>query len=206
MFNSQNFHKQDSMKDLETQDLIALVREGDKNAFEYIFFEYHVQLSRFAISITKSKELARDVVQDVFLKIWRNRENWHISVGIKVYLFQSVRNQALNLLEKQKNQLKVANAMRTEIDSFTVYGIPSNVENKELSDDQRRSIKQIWSIVENMPEKRKMVFKLSRRQGLSYKEISLVMNITKKTVENHIAHALQEIRDQAMLANISNKN
>ena len=96
--------------------------------------------------------------------------------------------------------------MRTEIDSFTVYGIPSNVENKELSDDQRRSIKQIWSIVENMPEKRKMVFKLSRRQGLSYKEISLVMNITKKTVENHIAHALQEIRDQAMLANISNKN
>lgn len=206
MFLASIFQSHNAMDNLNEEDLVVLVREGDKKAFEHLFFKYHVQLSRFALSITKSRELARDVVQDVFLKIWRNRANWQVTVGVRVYLFQSVRNQALNLLEKQNSQLKVANSFRTEMESITVFGVPLSDENQKLTDAQRHSIKQIWAIVEDMPERRKMVFKLNRRNGLSYKEIAEVLDITRKTVENHIAHALQEIRDQIALKDISKKN
>ena len=84
------------------QYIIRAVAEGDQAAFEQLFFEYHQPLIRFAFGITRSKELSRDTVQDVFLKIWRNRKAWMVNKTLRVYLYQSVRNQALNLLEKQK--------------------------------------------------------------------------------------------------------
>ncbi|MBD3616509.1 MAG: RNA polymerase sigma-70 factor [Gracilimonas sp.] len=194
------------MDDLDELELVALIREGNEKAFEYLFFKYHIELSRFAISITKSREFARDVVQDVFLKIWRNRENWEINVGVRVYLFQSVKNQALNLLEKQNSQLRIISGFRTEMESLALFGMPGAKNNDGLTDLQRYSIKQIWAIVENMPEKRRMVFELNRRHGLSYKEIAKVLDITRKTVENHIANALQDIRDQILLKDMSKKN
>ena len=206
MFLAFAFQEQNSMKDLDDLDLVALIRKGDEKAFEFLFFKYHVELSRFAISITKSREFARDVVQDVFLKIWRNRENWEINVGVRVYLFQSVKNQALNLLEKQNSQLRIISGFRTEMESLALFGRPNTKSNDGLTDIQRYSIKQIWAIVENMPERRRMVFELNRRQGLSYKEIAKVLNITRKTVENHIANALQDIRDQILLKDMLEKN
>lgn len=206
MFLASVFQSQNSMDDLDELELVALIREGNEKAFEYLFFKYHIELSRFAISITKSREFARDVVQDVFLKIWRNRENWEINVGVRVYLFQSVKNQALNLLEKQNSQLRIISGFRTEMESLALFGMPGAKNNDGLTDVQRYSIKQIWAIVENMPEKRRMVFELNRRHGLSYKEIAKVLDITRKTVENHIANALQDIRDQILLKDMSKKN
>jgi RNA polymerase sigma-70 factor (ECF subfamily) len=92
------------------------------------------------------------------------------------------------------------------MESLALFGTPNPKSNDGLTDVQRYSIKQIWAIVENMPERRRMVFELNRRQGLSYKEIAKVLDITRKTVENHIANALQDIRDQMLLKDIFEKN
>ncbi len=175
---------------------VRKIRSGDKAAFEKLFFEYHNKLIRFANTITKSKELARDTVQDVFLKIWRNREDWELHYSIKVYLYQAVRNQALNLLEKKKALLRLKKNYQSEVESHnrelkqdeTLYG--------NLTELEIRQLKRIWELVEEMPERRRISFELNRRHGFSYEEISKVLGISKKTVENHIGQAIKYIREK----------
>lgn len=174
-------------------EIAEKIRSGDKIAFEKMFFEYHTSLIRFAITITKSKELARDCVQDVFLKIWRNRKDWDIQYSIKAYLFQAVRNQSLNLLEKQKARNRLNENYEIEADRDTL-DIDINPDNGHLNDKERKQLHRIWEIVEGMPERRRLAFHLNRRHGLSYKEISEVLNISRKTVENHIGQAVVFIR------------
>lgn len=182
--NGKNKHESNDL------DRVARIREGDKKAFEALFFEYHEQLSRFANSITKSREFARDAVQDVFLKIWRNRKQLEIHSSIKVYLYQAVRNQSLNLLDKQKNQQKLRENFLSELKNIRVPEHPEN----NLSNEDLELIRKVWEVVGQMPERRRLVFELHRKHGFSYKEIAKILEITRKTVENHMAQALQYIR------------
>jgi len=182
-----------SKGDNRSSDLsrVERIRKGDKKAFEALFFEYHEQLSRFANSITKSREFARDAVQDVFLKVWRNRKELDIKVSVKVYLYQAVRNQSLNLLSKQKNQQRLRENFLSEVKSIRseeYVEAASNNEHLEL-------IKRVWEVVSQMPERRRLVFELHRKHGFSYKEIARILEITRKTVENHMSQALQHLRD-----------
>ncbi|MEQ9280881.1 MAG: RNA polymerase sigma-70 factor [Balneola sp.] len=182
-----------SKGDNRSSDLsrVERIRKGDKKAFEALFFEYHEQLSRFANSITKSREFARDAVQDVFLKVWRNRKELDIKVSVKVYLYQAVRNQSLNLLSKQKNQQRLRENFLSEVKSIRseeYVEAASNNEHLEL-------IKRVWEVVSQMPERRRLVFELHRKHGFSYKEIARILEITRKTVENHMSQALQYLRD-----------
>ena len=172
-------------------DRAERIRKGDKKAFEALFFEYHEQLSRFANSITRSREFARDAVQDVFLKIWRNRKNLEIHTSLKVYLYQAVRNQSLNLLDKQKNQQRLRESFLTEIKSVRI----SEYRETNLSQEEQDLVKKIWEVASEMPERRRLVFELHRKHGFSYKEIAKILEITRKTVENHMSQALQHIRD-----------
>lgn len=105
-------------------------------------------------------------------------------------MFSAVRNQAINQSKKQRNQDKLVNEYSTELDEY----FEDNID--ELANPHKQLIVKIWDIVNGMPEKRKFVFTYHRRYGLSYKEISEVMNITQKTVENHIGLALKQLRDE----------
>lgn len=167
---------------------IRRIRSGDEKAFEELFFKYYENLCGFAVRFVNSRAMAKDCVQEVFLKIWRNREDWEINYSLSVYLYRAVRNQALNKLEKQKNY-------RNYTRQYSEYGYSEDFK-EELSVKDNRIITQIWIIAEGMPERRRTVFELHRKHGLSYKEISKVMNIARKTVENHMGRALQDIREQ----------
>lgn len=186
---------QKDFSDHEVESVVR-IRSGDKKAFEQLFFEYHNSLIRFANTITKSRELARDCVQDVFLKIWRNREDWEIQYSLKAYLYQSVRNQALNLLEKQKARQRLKSNFEKESIHFVEQIDPLMKSHEYLSEKETKQLKRIWELVEEMPERRRLAFDLNRRHGLSYKEISKVLNISRKTVENHIGQAIKFIRDK----------
>ncbi|XWN37250.1 MAG: RNA polymerase sigma-70 factor [Balneola sp.] len=170
---------------------VERIRKGDKKAFEALFFEYHEQLSRFANSITKSREFARDAVQDVFLKIWRNRKELDIELSVKVYLYQAVRNQSLNLLNKQKNQHRLRESFFSETKTIRTQGF----DDSTLNNEHLELIKRVWEVVSRMPERRRLVFELHRKHGFSYKEIARILEISKKTVENHMSQALQYLRD-----------
>ncbi|HLR24636.1 MAG TPA: RNA polymerase sigma-70 factor [Fodinibius sp.] len=174
---------------MEIREQVRRIQNGDGKAFEKLFFTYYQRLCGFAVKIVKSPDLARDCVQEVFLKIWRNRDQWEINHSLSTYLYQSVRNQALNILEKQKNK-------REYTQKYYEQDFHKGRDEDRLSDQQRSRVKAVWEAAETMPGRRKMVFELHRRHGLSYKEIACVMDISRKTVENHMGMALQDIRDK----------
>lgn len=178
----------DSMSESD-RALIQKMKADDTNAFEQLFYSYYHELCSLAYKITRCPEQARDVVQDVFYKLWKKRNQQQINRSLKAYLYQAVWNQALNKKDKTKNQQELRETFSEEQNFRTA--IP-----KEKSDDRvSRLITEIWRIVDEMAERRKFVFTLHRKHGLSYKEIATVMNISRKTVENHMGLALQEIRE-----------
>lgn len=189
-----------SLQGIDDSLIVMRVRNGDESMFESIFFHYYERLCNYAITITKSKEYARDTVQDVFLKIWRNRADWEINVSLKAYLYKSVYNQALNLLARQRTHREFSYTLHMEKNSLYSADSFTNYENELLTGiDKVRShdhlIKKIWCLVGIMPERRRQVFELHRKHGLTYSEISGVMEISIKTVENQMSQALQFIRN-----------
>jgi RNA polymerase sigma-70 factor (ECF subfamily) len=138
--------------------------------------------------MNKSAGQAEDIVQDVFYNLWKGRHKWHIHTSIKAYLFQSVRNHTLNHIRKSKHYREMRDEFAKEI------GWNDGTENG-LNPEKKQLVDRIWAAVNEMPQRRQSVFVLHQKHGLTYKEIAVVLNIKRKTVENHMGFALSEIRE-----------
>ncbi|HYW36407.1 MAG TPA: RNA polymerase sigma-70 factor [Balneolaceae bacterium] len=176
--------------------LLERIRSGDEEAFKKVFFQYYNPLCKYAMKIVKSRPLAQDAVQEVFMKIWKNHRDWYIYHSLKTYLYQAVRNQSLNLLEARNRHCASKSLSDDEDNVINIKRVDNNYKNEhfERSIYINDLVDDIWDIVEDMPERRRMAFTLHRKDGLSYKEIGGVMGIKRKTVENHIALVLKTIR------------
>jgi RNA polymerase sigma-70 factor (ECF subfamily) len=182
----QNVQKETTYTD---QQLVEAIREGDKQAFKQLFFSYYYDIRGFAAQMVHSKEHAKDIVQEVFCTLWKRRKKWRVHTSVKAYLFQSVRNETLNQLDRDQYRQKVRTALSKEKSGYS-----SIMEENHTADE--KLIEQIWQIVSAMPERRRSVFVLHRKHGLSYKEIAGILGVTRKTVENHMGLALGNIREQ----------
>lgn len=178
------------MGDLKSKhsELVKKIREGDKDAFERLFHKYYARLCVFSNTYVKSIDTSRDVVQDVYIKIWDNRENFFITQSLKAYLYQAVRNQSLNYLEKNRQKLRLQENLSRQRE------LESDENEVELNTEELTE--KIWRLVDQLPERRRTIFILYRKHGLSYKEIGEVMDIKRKTVENQMGRSLKFIRDQ----------
>jgi len=179
----------EEQKDAPGKDWAKKISQGDKHAFEELFFTYFVDLCSYALQITNSNQRAKDIVQEVFYKLWRRREQWSIHTSVKAYLFRAVRNEALNYLDKKEHRQQVR-------EQFSI-GTDDRMARQATRGDEADSelVGAIWDVVSDMPQRRQSVFVLHRKHGLSYKEIAEVLDITRKTVENHMGLALDDIRD-----------
>lgn len=175
--------------DEANQKLVQAIKAGDKNAFEKLFYGYYNDLCALAFKITQCTEQSRDVVQDVFLKIWKKRKGWEINTSLKAYLYQAIWNQALNRKNKKNSRRKLQGEF------FKAGNHDVEMETIRPDDKTQPLVAEIWRIVDAMADRRKFVFILHRKHGLTYKEIAKVMGITRKTVENHMGLALKEIRN-----------
>ncbi len=176
-------------KDMSGSNLVKRIRQGDEQAFEELFCEYYYDLYSFAYQFTSCEERAKDLVQDVFIKVWKRREKWKINRSVKAYLFKAIRNSAINHINKRGRRSEVREIFSRE----EFQNIKDSVGFGHEEDDL---IDQIWNAVEAMPKRRRRVFILYHRNGLSYDEISDVLDISRKTVENHMGLALKDIRAQ----------
>lgn len=170
----------------EDSNWIIKIKRGDKKAFEEMFLRYYQPLCNFAWRFTKSNYISEELVQDVFLSIWVSRENLDPNKNIKSYLYRSVKNRALNHIEHQE----VADNYNEEI----LWLDYSPIHQTHTFDKESAFIREAKNAVEDLPEEIKIIYKLSRKDGLTYKEIAEVMEISPKTVESKMSKALKILR------------
>ncbi len=160
------------------------LRKSDERAFSELFEAMQVRLLQYAFGITRDREVARDIVQDTFLKLWQIRETVDPARSLKALLYTIVRNLALNSQRA---------AGRTN-GVFPEHGItdpaPSADENVHADLVQ----KALYRFIDELPERRRMAFVLTRFEGLSHDEVAQAMNLTPRTVNTHIVLAMKDLR------------
>jgi len=158
----------------------------DISGFEALFQVNYEPLARTAYRIVKDKDIAEDIVQDVFCRLWEKKDSLNITDSLKSYLFKSTINQSLNYLKKIKNA-----GVREELFSFETA---ADVNSTEYTIALKETSGLVETAVGLLPDACRTIFVLSRYENLSYKEIALKLNISVKTVEAQMTKALKHLR------------
>jgi RNA polymerase sigma-70 factor (ECF subfamily) len=169
---------------LETEWILAL-KNGNLRAFSVLFDRYGKRLYHFSLSYLKSVEDAEEIVQEVFLKVWNNREFLSIQKSFESYLFTIAKNGILNTIRKSKSEQAYLNYKKNHPDKNVL--LDDELDFNELEKAYKKSI-------DKLSPKRKEIYLLSRQHSLSNTEIAEKMNISVKTVENQMTSAKSEIR------------
>lgn len=171
---------------INDDELLELIKANDENAFKMLYEIYWEQLFVSAYNLLKNREACEDILQDLFLQFWTNREKIQIKTTLKGYLHASVVYKVYDYFKKNKNVFKeeFLDAFDNRVQIITPE---SQLIFTELS-------AQISVAVELVPKTSRIVYKLSREKQLSHKEIAAKRNISTKTVEAHITKALKIIR------------
>lgn len=174
-------------------ELLARFRRGDDDAFEAIFREYAAQLCAFALHFTGSRDLATEIVHDVFLLVWERRERLDVQRNLRAYLYKATRNRALEVTRRDDLFRRWADraALEQEHDrSARLAPMPD----EQLEHDERMAA--LREAIDALPERRRMVLLLRWRDGLRNDEVAEVMGISIKTVENQITQSLRVLREK----------
>ena len=172
----------------EDRELLTLLRRGEISAFVDIYTTYYDALLNYADRLLNDVETARDVVQQVFYKIWENRDALSISLSVKAYLFKSVYHGCLNTLAHQKYE-------QEQLSDFYFSTVIQSPEAEEVlwKSDIEEAIREAMAV---LPEKCREVFVLSKIEGLKNQEIAEKLGISEKTVERHMSIALSKLREE----------
>lgn len=164
---------------------IELISQGNTKAFELIFLYYQPKLVYFLNGFIKNEELARDMAQDIFLNVWNNREKLTQITSFKAYIFRIGKNAICNHYDHSLVEEK-----------FEIHQLsrPIEIENIEEALYAKELQVLIEIAVSNMPPQRRLVYQMSRIDGLTNSEIAEKLNIDKRTVQNHLSSALSDIR------------
>ena len=162
------------------KELILEIRIGNKAAFKSLFLKYYKKLIYFCLYRTRDLEVSKDLVQDLFAKIWSTRSSLDPDKSIQAYLYKSLTNQIINL-----SKLSSSKNVSLDISDYAKYASEEEpVENRI----------DIETAIESLPEKLKTVFLLSRIEGFKYSEIAEICNISIKAVEKRMSKAFSILR------------
>ncbi|MCK5135705.1 MAG: RNA polymerase sigma-70 factor [Bacteroidales bacterium] len=166
---------------------------GDIKAFEMLYNEQYTPLCHFAQRFVFDLDTAREIVQGVFVYIWEKRTSLPSDISLKNYLYTSVRNKCIDYLKHQniENEYKkkrIKEVIEHGNNSFSIIDHPlDGLITKELENA-------IKDAINNLPEKCREIFELSRFEGLKYREIAEELNISVKTVETQMSRALESLK------------
>lgn len=186
--NDSGMERQFSGSTQETE-LVTRLRNGDHDAFESIYYAYKDCLLGNLLRILKSRVLVEEIVQELFLNVWKTREQIDPTQSFKAYLFRIAANMANNAIRRAYYDRRMR-AQLLPIEQRIYQHIEEGItteENKQI----------LQSLLDRLPPKRRTVFTLCKLEGKSYKEVSELLNISESTVNDHIRKAnlaLQQFR------------
>lgn len=169
------------------QELLAKIAGGDEHAFGIIFDYYRKYVYSFGLKISKSDEVAKEIVQDIFLKVWFGRERLVNIENFGAYVNVLSRNHSFNLLRQEAQARNAEQDIRLSI-SKNDLGTQEQL-------DYRETIRVLKQALETLPEQQKIVYTLCHLDGLKYEEAAKKMNISSATVHYHMKLALAAIRE-----------
>ncbi|WP_346856620.1 RNA polymerase sigma-70 factor [uncultured Draconibacterium sp.] len=184
------------MNKINDADLTRRVKSGEKEAYQALFERYAPKIYHFALSYLKSTADSEELVQDVFLKVWEKRDILDASQNIKAFIFKIAINTIYDFI-RRKN---IENAFQ-EFSKANYAADSNNTWDTVIFEEMQTTIN---SLVAQMPEQRKKIFKLSKNKGLSNDEIAQELNLSKRTVENQLYRALlflkEHLRNESAIA------
>lgn len=166
-------------------DLIKSLKKGEKSAYNYLVDTYHQRLCTYAYGLTRDYDLSEDIVQNVFVYIWKNRQKLKDQFSVKNYLYRAVYNEFIDQYRKKK---AVTALEKKYIDALT------QITEDQEEDSLEKLLALVKQEIENLPPKCKQTFLLSKQEGLTNIEISEYLNISIKSVEAHITKAFSILR------------
>jgi len=169
-------------------EIIRRIREGDKGQFESLFRSSYVSLVRYAMTIIKDHNSAEEIVQELFFRLWQDREKLKIESSLNGYLYRSVHNRCLHYLDHER----VIDRHAEEVS----YNQPDSAENPSEILLYKELQERIAGVLEKLPERCGKIFCMSRFEGLKYSEIAEKLAISVKTVEANMGRALKEFRNE----------
>lgn len=174
------------------QQLVKLLQKGNVEAFDSLFGAYSSKLFGFAFKYFRNESDAEELVQEVFVKVWENRQSLKSEYSFRSYLFTIALNQIRKYYNKKAASLRYLESLSAE----TVTSEAGNNENYELA------LQKLNSIIDTMPPRRREIFIKSKLEGKSSKEVASELNITPGTVDNQVSEAIRFIRNQMKTENI----
>lgn len=183
----------------EEKKLVLKIQKGDTVAFDKLFKGYYPHLFRFLISMLNNKDAANDLLQDLFLKVWRNKENLNPEKSIKSYLFYAAKNLSLNYFRDKRKKERITIPLGEENlspDNKNTGRMEKNfiTQSAEELYIQNSLQNELHKALQSLPERSRIAFYLSRYEELSHAEIAEIMKISPKTVNNLIMRALELLR------------
>ena len=174
------------MDENQLNNLIERMKTGDRESFNQVFRRYYSPLVRFCVRFVADTDIAAEIVQDLFVKLWSNREKLSFNTSFESYMLTSVRNSAITYINKERSHAEA---------NLRVYSEES--DNNDPSETlQSNNLEESYrQILKTMPEKRREVFLASRFDGLKYAEIAEKLGISPKTVEAQMSAAIKQLRE-----------
>ena len=164
------------------RDIIDRLRKGDQSALKYLFDVYYRDLVIYAMKIVVNRGVAEETVQDLFIRLWKNRNRLNLQKSLHAYLVTAVRNRSVNFIRSRYGRTRFE-----DLDGIDQYTNAEAVNILELREA-------IHSAVLLLPPKCKIIFNLSRNAGMTVEEIAAQLGISRKTVRTQISIAIRKIR------------
>lgn len=175
------------------KEILSKLQRGDTKVYEQLFQDNYRHLVLYAKKFVMDTEVARDLVQDVFIYLWDKRQKLTIDKSLSSYLFRAVHNAAINYLKKESTKENYVRQFLINLNEGS-YQTSSSEDAHELV-VHNELLESIESVVETLPEQCKTIFKMSRFRGMRNKEIAEVYSISPRTVETQLYRALKVLKE-----------
>jgi RNA polymerase sigma-70 factor (family 1) len=175
------------MENSDEIELIKRLQKGDTEAYLALYERYHLLVYQWSLKLVKIPQIAEDIVQEVFLKIWVIRDRLNPHQSFPAFIYRIGRNKAFSVLKKISTDEKLSTQVMSHLSNTA-----ESAENRVMWHQYEQLLN---NAIEQLPQQRQKVFKLCRQEGKTYDEVAIELGISRNTVKEHMVMAVKNIRD-----------